>query len=80
MKKKNYINNGFKRLGNLFLKIIIIKMEKKVLLKLFKAMLKKKIKIKKTRTSDLYERRRKNKQSYTLKMKKKMKKNLKKMK
>ena len=55
-------------------------MEKKVLLKLFKAMLKKKIKIKKTRTSDLYERRRKNKQSYTLKMKKKMKKNLKKMK
>ena len=30
-------------------------------------MLKKKIKIKKTRTSDLYERRRKNKQSYTTK-------------
>ena len=42
-------------------------MEKKVSLKLFKAMLKKKIKIKKTRTSDLYERRRKNKQSYTTK-------------
>ena len=62
------------------MKIIIIKMEKKVLLKLFKAMLKKKIKIKKQEQVIYMKKEEKINNLILLEVKKKMKKNLKKMK